>query len=38
MDLNELYFRHQISLMRAARTSSRGECVRHADDARDFAA
>ena len=37
MDLNELHFRHQIALMRAARTSSRGECVRHADDAKGFA-
>ncbi len=37
MDLNELHFRHQIALMRAARTRSQGEHARHASAAEGFA-
>ncbi len=37
MDLNELHFRHQIALMRAAGTTSRSECARLATAAAAFA-
>ncbi len=37
MDLNELHFRHQIALMRAAATTCRAECARLATAAEAFA-
>lgn len=37
MDLNELHFCHQIALMRAARTRSRGEHARQTSAAEGFA-
>lgn len=38
MDLNELHFRHQIALMRSARSSSRRDCQHHARAAAGYAA
>lgn len=38
MDLNELFFRHQIALMRAGSAGEQGEKHRHAAVANGFAA